>query len=362
MISVLSIAFPFAPVGPNLVGGAEQILSDLDQALTARGDRSLVVACEGSQPSGRLFTLPAPRWDSLDDPDRSWCRERLHSALEKALASGDIDLIHAHSMDLYDYEFPPEIPLLMTLHLPVSWYSRETIRRNVEQARFVYVSESQRRTGVRDLGDAPVIVNGVEVAPSLPDHDKSDFALVMGRICPEKNAHAALEAGTRARTRVVIGGQVYPYRSHQQYFEEKIEPLIESSKPPADHQFVGPLTPEHKQQLCARAKCLLHPTLAPETSSLVAMEALAAGTPVIAYKSGALPEIVEDGVTGFLVEDAEGMAKAIHEVRTISPQACHDAARTRFSKQRMVDQYFDLYHTILREGPKCSIHRLNFTY
>ena len=354
MMTVLSIAFPFAPVGPNLVGGAEQILSDLDQALTAHGDRSLVVACEGSQPSGRLFTLPAPRWDSLDEPDRSWCRERLHTALNKALGLGDVDLIHAHCMDLYDYEFPPDIPLLVTLHLPISWYSRETIRRYAEQARFVYVSESQRRTGIRDLGDAAVIVNGVEVSSQLVDDTKSDFALVMGRICPEKNAHAALEAGTRARTRVVIGGQVYPYRSHQQYFDEKIEPLIESSKPPADHQFVGPLTPKQKQQLCARAKCLLHPTLAPETSSLVAMESLAAGTPVIAYKSGALPEIVEDGVTGFLVENAEGMAKAIHEVRTISPQACHDAARTRFSKQRMIDEYFNLYSSILREGPKCS--------
>ena len=360
MITVLSIAFPFAPVGPNLVGGAEQILSDLDQALTARGDQSLVVACEGSQPSGKLFSIPAPRWDALDDPDRTWCRTHFHAALNKALACGDVDLIHAHCMDLYDYEFPPDIPLVVTLHLPISWYSRDTVRRYVQQARFVYVSDSQRRTSLRDLGDAPVIGNGVDVAPALPDAAKSDFALVMGRICPEKNAHAALEAGTRARTKVVIAGQVFPYRSHQQYFEEKIEPLIENSKPPAVHQFVGPLTPKRRQQFLSQAKCLLHPTLAPETSSLVAMEALAAGTPVIAYKSGALPEIVEDGATGFLVEDPKGMADAIQKIKNISPEACHHAARTRFSKQRMVDQYFDLYHTILREGPSQCIQRLNF--
>ena len=103
--------------------------------------------------------------------------------------------------------------------------------------------------------------------------------------------------------------------------------------------------------MLARAKCLLHPTLAPESSSLVAMEALAAGTPVIAYRSGALPEIVADGVTGFLVNDVDSMVEAIGKVHTISRAACHDAAKRRFSKQRMIEQYFKLYNEIINEGP-----------
>jgi glycosyltransferase involved in cell wall biosynthesis len=352
--TVLSIAFPFAPVGPNLVGGAEQILWDLDQALVAAGDRSLVVACEGSKPAGKLFSLPLPERQMIEQADYDRCRERFCAAVDTALESEDVDLVHAHCMDLYGYEFPGNIPLLMTLHLPIAWYPRRTIERYSGRAHFCYVSESQRRDGTEIAGDAPVIENGVDVQPLDGRSQRADFALVMGRICPEKNAHSALEAGTKARTRVIIGGQVFPYRAHQEYFEEKVEPEIERSRLAEHHEFAGPLTPERRQRMLSRAKCLLHPTLAPETSSLVAMEALAAGTPVIAYRSGALPEIIEDGVTGFLVDDVDGMAQAIGKIDTISSTICHEVAERRFSKKRMIERYFELYRTILGEGTRRS--------
>lgn len=354
MTTVLSIAYPFAPVGPKLVGGAEQILWDLDQALVAAGHRSLVVACEGSQPAGQLFAVSLPHRETLDEADREWCRNQFREAMDRALASEAVDIVHVHSMDLYGYEFPPEVPVLITLHLPIEWSAQQTMRKHRGRAQFCYVSQSQKRAAIAVFGDAPVIDNGVEVQQFHAGRRESDFALVMGRICPEKNAHSALEAGTKAHIRVIIGGQVYPYRAHQQYFEEKIEPQLEKSSPSANHEFAGPLTPERRQQLLAEAKCLLHPTLAPETSSLVAMEALAAGTPVIAYRSGALPEIVEDGVTGFLVNNVDEMAEAIGKVHAISPAACHEAAERRFSKERMIEQYFDLYRRILKEGPMCG--------
>jgi glycosyltransferase involved in cell wall biosynthesis len=352
--TVLSIAYPFAPVGPSLVGGAEQILWDLDRALVASGDRSLVVACEGSKPAGKLFAVPLPTRETLDQADRKWCRAQFHRAIDRALASEAVDVVHVHSMDLFGYDFPPEIPLLITLHLPADWYAREAIENYSDRAQFCYVSQSQRRAGLAIFGDAPVVENGVEIRSFDRNQKKSDYALVMGRICPEKNAHSALEAGTKARVRVVIGGQVYPYRAHQEYFEEKIRPQLQQNESTSNHQFAGPLTPEQRQRMLAEAKCLLHPTLAPETSSLVAMEALAAGTPVIAYRSGALTEIVEDGVTGFLVNDVDEMAEAIGKVDTISPAVCHEAAKRRFSKERMIERYFDLYRKILSEGPRCS--------
>ena len=351
MTTILSIAHPFAPVGPKLVGGAEQILSDLDAALVSAGHGSLVIACEGSEPAGTLFATRLPRSETLDEIDRAWCREQLHAALDRVLAAQHVDLVHAHCMDLHDYEFPPEIPVLLTLHLPIEWYRREMLERYKGRARFCYVSRGQRQEGMPLAGDAPVIENGVEIEPLNGDGEKANFALVMGRICPEKNAHSALEAGTRAHVPVVLAGRVYPYRSHAQYFEEKVKPQLQGGKPTAGHRFVGQLTPKERRQMLAQAKCLLHPTLAPETSSLVAMEALAAGTPVIAYRSGALPEIVTDGVTGFLVNDVESMVEAIGKVHTISRAACHDAAKRRFSKQRMIEQYFKLYNEIINEGP-----------
>jgi len=117
--------------------------------------------------------------------------------------------------------------------------------------------------------------------------------------------------------------------------------------PNPGHRFLGPLSLERKQHPLARARCLLHPTLAPETSSLVAMEAIAAGTPVIAYPSGALPEIVEHGRTGFLVSSVAEMAEAVGMLDRISPGECRAAAEQRFSQQRMIRGYFELYEQLI---------------
>jgi glycosyltransferase involved in cell wall biosynthesis len=341
-LTVLSIAYPFAPTGLDAVGGAEQILSDLDQALVSAGHTSLVVACEGSQAEGRLFTGALPG-EVLSDAARHWSTSRFQAAIDRALSSHRVDLIHMHGLDFHEYKLPSNIPVLVTLHLPITWYPQEFWKRYGSNVQFQCVSETQRRTCPPGLRGLLVVENGVELPPIA--EKTGDFAIALGRICPEKNMHVALEAGTLANTRVLLGGHVFPYDSHKQYFHEKIEPLLNQNE--TGHAFLGPLVSQRKQQLLAQAKCLLHPTLAPETSSLVAMEALAAGTPVIAYRSGALPEIVEDGVTGFLVESAEEMAAAIRKVHTISPRICHATAERRFSRDRMVQQYFDLYRKLV---------------
>lgn len=341
-LTVLSIAYPFAPTGLDAVGGAEQILSDLDQALVSAGHNSLVVACEGSQAAGTLFAGPLPG-ELLNENERRWATSQFQAAIDRAMSSDRVDLIHMHGLNFHEYKLPPNVPVLVTLHLPITWYPQEFWRKYGSNVQFQCVSETQRRTCPPEFCDLLVVENGVEL-PRITE-EAGDFAIALGRICPEKNMHVALEAGTLANTRVLLGGHVFPYDSHKQYFHEMIEPLL--SQDETGHAFLGPLVSQRKQQLLAQAKCLLHPTLAPETSSLVAMEALAAGTPVIAYRSGALPEIVEDGVTGFLVESAEQMAAAIRKVHTISPQVCRATAERRFSRNRMVEEYFDLYRRLI---------------
>jgi glycosyltransferase involved in cell wall biosynthesis len=266
-----------------------------------------------------------------------------------------VDLVHMHGMDFHEYRLPADIPVLVTLHLPIAWYPAEIWGRCVARMQFCCVSKSQvfsgspfssgsHFSGPQFVSCAPqlrptiIIENGVELAGWEPPRPRGDYALVMGRICPEKNGHEALEAAELAGTRVLLSGQVFPYRHHQDYFGEKVKPLLAGS-----HEFLGPVPPRRRRELLSRARCLLHPTRAPETSSLVAMEALAAGTPVVAYRSGALPEIVEHGVTGYLVDGVEEMAEAMRHVDAISPLACRAAAEKRFSQQRMVQQYLALY-------------------
>jgi len=342
-LTVLSIAYPFAPTGPCAVGGAEQILSELDHALVSAGHISLVVACEGSQAAGTLYSAPMPR-ELLNDADRLWSRNRFQAAIDRALSSQHVDLIHMHGLNFHEYKLPSNVPVLVTLHLPIAWYLQDVWTKYGPNVQFQCVSETQRRTCPPELRNPALVTNGVAQSETIAK--TGDFAIALGRICPEKNQHAALKAGTLANTRVLLGGSVFPYPDHEQYFREKVEPLLGSESP--GHAFLGPLLPERKQRLLAQAKCLLHPTLAPETSSLVAMEALAAGTPVIAYHSGALPEIVEDGVTGFLVDSVDEMAAAIRKAHTIDPEVCRSTARRRFSRERMVRHYFDLYRQLTR--------------
>lgn len=339
-LNVLNVAFPFAPVGPCAVGGAEQILTALDSAITAAGHQSLVMACSGSQTRGRLIPTPKPP-DLQSDEDRKWHRSQVQMILDRTLASERIDVLHMHGFDFHEYRLPKHVPVLVTLHMPIEWYPRGIWSALPKNVILQCVSHSQREKGARYIGKPAVIENGVPT-PDNWRRDPAGFALALGRICPEKNLHAALQAGSKAGVNVLIGGQVFPYQTHLDYFENRLKPLLSAG----GHQFLGPLSPTDKRQLFTRAKCLLHPTLAPETSSLVAMEAMAAGVPVIAYSSGALSEIVQDGVTGFLVRNVDEMAEAIRLVYLINPERCHLAAKARFSEARMAHQYLSLYNAL----------------
>jgi glycosyltransferase involved in cell wall biosynthesis len=140
----------------------------------------------------------------------------------------------------------------------------------------------------------------------------------------------------------LLAGKVFPYREHQEYFTSEVEPLLDEQC-----RFIGPVDELAKWSLLSRARCLLQASLAPETSSLVAMEALACGTPVIAFPSGALPEIVEDGRTGFIVHSAVEMADAIFAAEHLNPFHCLEAASSRFSLERMTQSYFKLYRKLI---------------
>ena len=167
------------------------------------------------------------------------------------------------------------------------------------------------------------------------------FALNLGRICPEKNQHQALEAGSLAGMPVLLGGQVFPYEAHERYWREAVLPRL---APP--HRFLGPLGFARKRRLLTAARCLLVPSRIAETGSLVAMEALACGTPVVAFPNGALADVVEHGRTGFLVHDVREMADAIGAAVSIDPEVCRETARRRFSAARMVRSYLDLYRRL----------------
>ncbi len=340
-LTILSVAYPLTPVGPNAVGGSEQILTLMDAAITAAGHHSLVVACRGSNPTGTL--IPTPRWTGkITDEVRLWAQEQHRIAIEQALKKWPVDLIHMHSLDFWAYLPSGSIPVLTTLHLPPDWYPPKALKLRRQNLWLNCVSRTQTASCPPSDRILPYIGNGVDIDRLTIPLRKRDFALALGRICPEKGLHIALDAARQAGIGLLLAGEVYQYEAHVQYFKSEIEPRLDHSR-----RFLGPAGFRRKRRLLTQARCLLIPSLVAETSSLVAMEALSCGTPVIAYPSGALPEIVEDGRTGFFVQSEREMASALRAVKFLDPQVCRDQARQRFSADRMAKLYMERYKELI---------------
>lgn len=340
MLTVLSVAYPFARVGPDSVGGAEQVLGRLDLALDRAGHRSLVVAHEDSEVAGTLVPIPATDGELSDDV-LFRVRRRVRETVAHALERWPVDVVHMHGADFHEYLPAPGPPVLATLHLPPSWYPDAALHPRRPETYLHCVSPEQRRDCPSGMPLLPPVPNGVDADLLGAAVSRRGFALCLGRICPEKGFHHALDAARMADVSLLIGGQVYPYEEHERYHRDEIVPRLGFR-----HRFLGPLGLARKRRLLSAARCLLVPSLAPETSSLVAMEALACGTPVVAFPSGALAGIVEHGRTGFLVRDAGEMAEAIHQAGSLDPGACRAAARERFPAERMVDLYLDTYRLL----------------
>ena len=164
--------------------------------------------------------------------------------------------------------------------------------------------------------------------------------LWLGRVCEEKAPHLALEIAARARLPVTLAGQVYPFSYHQKYFENEIAPRL---KQMASATFLPSPSLQTKLRLLREAQAVLVTSQAEETSSLVAMEAAASGTPVIAFARGAHREIVCHGKTGFLVAEIDDMVHALRRLGEIDPEVCLQHAREHFSSATMTDRYSALY-------------------
>lgn len=340
-LNVLSVAYSLAVVGPDSIGGAEQILSRVDGALVRAGHRSLVIACEGSQVFGELISTGVLE-DRLTEEVQRRAQTRVLNTIQTVLANYPVDLIHMHGLDLASYLPDTDLPIIGTLHLPPSWYPEEIF--NPDSRLLLHcVSSVQRKACPAHARLLPDIPNGVPILYG-PHQAKEHYALSLGRICPEKGFHLAIEASCSAGVPFVLAGAVFGYEAHTDYFEREIQPRLG-----AHTSFIGPVGGEQKRSLLERAKCLLVPSLVPETSCLVALEAMALGTPVIAFRAGALVDLIQDGENGFLVDDVAGMAAAVGRIEQISPDICRRVVTQKFSADRMTADYLEMYSNVISQ-------------
>jgi glycosyltransferase involved in cell wall biosynthesis len=338
-VRIAVIAPPWYRVPPSGYGGIEWVVALLADGLTDRGHQVTLFAPPGSETQARLIPPLAevPPQEVIGDP---WY-EAAH-AVSAYARGGEFDLLHDHTGPVgASIGAMRDCPTVHTLHGPFTDQTRMLYRRIARGHWFVAISESQRSMAPENLRWAGVVYNGIPTDRYPYREDKDDYLFFLGRADQEKAPHLAIEAARQAGRRLVMCATTKNERERA-YWAEQVEPLLGD-----DVEVRGECDQEQKTQLLAGAAALLFPIQWPEPFGLVMTEAMACGTPVIAWRNGSVPEVVADGQTGFVVSSVEEMAAAVDRLGGLDPQAMRARVQERFSAEAMVAGYERIYQQVL---------------
>jgi len=267
--------------------------------------------------------------------------ELVHDA-EALRDAADFDIIHNHAGEmLMAFAGLVDVPMLTTTHGILTTDNRFIWEHYNGFYNTISWSQAKGYVGLHSPQFAGVVHNAIDVQTFPFRANKKDFLLCLARVSPEKGTHLSIEVARRLSMPLVIAGKVDVV--DRAYFEAMVEPQIDGT----NVRFFGEANAEEKRNLYARARALLAPISWEEPFGLVMPEAMACGTPVIAFARGAAPEIIVDGETGFLVDDVDGMVEAVRHVGDIDPRRCRTLVEKRFDIPVMVDGYLDAYERIL---------------
>lgn len=318
---------------PLHYGPWELITSLLAEGLTERGVDVTLFATLDSVTKAKLDGVSPTGYEQSAGLDgRVW--EALHVA--HALArSAEFDLVHNH-LDWLPLAFSRHCaaPMLTTVH----GFSGNNILPAYERAssRFVSISDSDRSP---DLDYVGTVYHGIDLAAFPVRADGGDDLILFGRIHPDKGTDLAIEIARRAGRRLIMCGIV----QDRAFFEELIEPRIDGDRV----VYLGSVGPDERGTILGAGAALLHPIRFAEPFGLSVVESMACGTPVIAYRKGSMPEVVDEGVTGRLVDNADEAVAAVAGIAGIDRLACANRARERFAADRMVEDYLTIYRKII---------------
>ena len=336
-VRIAIVAPPFIPVPPTAYGGTELFIAQLTDGLVARGHDVLVYANGASRVSGEL------RW-CYEEPD--WPpKPEAHSALKsidhgtwsiRDAMDSHVDIIHINDAIHVPLARFVDIPMLHTLHHPhepelTSLYER------FPEVSYVAISRAQRAAEL--LPKMTVIHHGIQLADYTCQETKDDYVCFLGRMAPVKGPHLAIAAARQASVRIKLAGEIQPV--FREYWDEQVAPFVDGS----DVEYVGEADPHAKNELLGNARALLFPIQWEEPFGLVMVEAMACGTPVLAFPTGSVPEVVEDGVNGRICEDLDEMSEWIRNP-AVDPLDCRRHAERHFSLDAMVDAYETLYRSL----------------
>ncbi|MGH9467626.1 MAG: glycosyltransferase family 4 protein [Terriglobales bacterium] len=323
---------PFITVPPQRYGGTELFVALLAEGLRARGHEPIVYTVGNSQVDCQIrWRAPRGRWpiesaleSSLEDLD--------HSSWACESAARECDLIHLNNAPGLSLSRFVSVPFVYTVHHP----QEPALSRhydNFPAVNYVAISRSQARQ--ERLQRVEVIHHGLRCDRYTVAAGRRDYLCFIGRIAPIKGTHVAIEVARRAGLPLKIAGEIQPL--FREYWEQQVRPQLGSGI-----EYVGELDLEGKNELLSGARALLFPIDWEEPFGLVMIEAMACGVPVLAFGRGSAPEVVTDGISGWICRDAKEMAERATAL-DIPPDICRAYVERHFSVDRMVSQYLDVY-------------------
>jgi glycosyltransferase involved in cell wall biosynthesis len=332
-IAILSpVAWRTPPVH---YGPWEQMASNLAEGLHARGHQVTLFATADSVTSGTLAAI-CPKGYEEDrelDPKVQECMH-ISYLMERA---GEFDVIHNHFDFLpLSYSRLIKTPMVTTIHGFSSPKIIPVYARFNDIAHYVSISLANRSPL---LNYAANVYNGIRTADFPFEAQPEDYLLYFGRIHPDKGAFDAIQIALATGHRLVMAGII----QDEGYFNEKVKPFIDGNQ----IVFAGPVGGIERGRVLGRAKALLHPIYFEEPFGLSVAEAMLCGTPVIAYGRGSMPEVIETGKTGFLVNNLPQAINSVKDVYKLDRQYCHTYAREQFGEERMVDEYIKVYERVV---------------
>jgi glycosyltransferase involved in cell wall biosynthesis len=339
-LRIALVAPPWYEIPPSGYGGIEALCYSLVQGLVARGhDVTLVAAGQNNTAAAFEPTFPEPP-PGLGEVAGSLV-EMAHAAkAARVLERLDPDIVHDHSAAGPLTAAGRAAPTVITVHGPVGPEESEYYTNLGPGVSLVAISNSQRSLAPA-LPWVATVHNAIPVDEYPFRGEKDDFALFLSRINPDKGVHLAIEAAQAAGMRLVIAGKCSE-PGEQEYFDAEVAPRLGPGV-----EWLGEADARLKDDLYPRARCLLLPIQWEEPFGLVMVEAMACGTPVVALGRGSVPEIVLDGVTGFVRDREEDLPEALRHLDAIDPQACRDHVRRNFDNEVMVGRYEAVYRSVL---------------
>lgn len=345
-LRIAQIAPLWVRIPPKKYGGIELIIYHLANKLVERGHKVTLFASGDSITKGKLFSI---RKHPLLDDGIKWTDQAftLMNIAEAFQRQDQFDIIHCHN-DFYDLYFADfsKTPTVHTMHNPLHAVKpinpRREVLRRYKHLNFVTISKSQRLLADVNLHVTKTVYNGIDVKSFKFVKRPQNHYLWIARVDKYKGIGNAITAAERTKEKLVLAGRLdYTQRD---YFQKEIKPHLDGRR----IRFIGEIGGAQKNAFFGSGKALLYPIEWPEPFGLVMVEAMACGTPVIAFRRGSVPEVVKNGVTGFVVDTIPEMIRAMKKIDTIDRKKCREWVEKKFSIDVMVDGYEEVYEKILR--------------